>query len=73
VLVAVPFYGIAERGFREYLRQYIQPSIIMLPFNIIGEASRTLALRKEFNETRQAAITEEILEIATAVEVLNNG
>lgn len=44
VMIAVPFYGIASRGFREYLGQYLQPTIIMLPFNIIGEASRTLAL-----------------------------
>lgn len=29
-------------------------------------------LRKEFNETRQAAITEEILEIASGVEALND-
>ena len=28
-------------------------------------------LRQEFNETRQAAITEEILEIATGFEALN--
>ena len=44
VLVAVPLYGIASRGCRAYLGQYIQPSIVMLPFNIIGEISRTLAL-----------------------------
>jgi len=44
VLLAVPVYGIASRGLRAYLAQYIQPSVIMLPFNIIGELSRTLAL-----------------------------
>jgi F-type H+-transporting ATPase subunit a len=44
VLVAVPIYGIAEQGWRNYLRQYLQPSPIVLPFNIIGELSRTLAL-----------------------------
>jgi F-type H+-transporting ATPase subunit a len=44
VFVAVPLYGIAEKGFVGYLRNYIQPSIAMLPFNIIGEVSRTLAL-----------------------------
>ena len=27
-----------------YLRSYLQPTFIMLPFNIIGEFSRTLAL-----------------------------
>ena len=28
----------------DYLKQYIRPSVLMLPFNIIGELSRTLAL-----------------------------
>jgi F-type H+-transporting ATPase subunit a len=44
VLLAVPLYGIAERGFGGYLRKYVQPTFFMLPFNIIGEVSRTLAL-----------------------------
>lgn len=44
VFVAVPIYGVARRGLRSYLRSYIQPSIFMLPFNIIGEISRTLAM-----------------------------
>lgn len=44
VFFAVPIYGIAEKGFKGYLRNYIQPSVVMLPFNIIGEVSRTLAL-----------------------------
>jgi F-type H+-transporting ATPase subunit a len=44
VLVAVPFYGIQERGWRGYLRSYLEPTVIMLPFNIISEFSRTLAL-----------------------------
>ena len=44
VLLAVPLYGIAERGVGGYLRKYIQPTVFMLPFNIIGELSRTLAL-----------------------------
>ena len=44
VFVAVPIYGVAKRGLRRYLRSYIQPSVFMLPFNIIGEISRTLAL-----------------------------
>jgi F-type H+-transporting ATPase subunit a len=44
VFVAVPAHGIARRGLRAYLRQYLDPSPIMLPFNVIGEFSRTLAL-----------------------------
>ena len=44
VFFAVPFFGIKARGWRGYLRSFVQPTVIMLPFNIIGEFSRTLAL-----------------------------
>ena len=44
VFVAVPLYGIEDQGVRGYLKSYIEPTILMLPFNIISEISRTLAL-----------------------------
>ena len=44
VLVAVPLYGITEQGIGGYLKTYIQPTFVMLPFNLISEVSRTLAL-----------------------------
>lgn len=44
VFVAVPFFGIAESGLRGYLRTYAEPTILMIPFNVISEVSRTLAL-----------------------------
>jgi len=44
VFVAVPFFGIVERGLGDYLKSYVKPTFIMLPFNIISELSRTLAL-----------------------------
>ena len=44
VFFAVPFFGIKERGWRGYLKSFVEPTVIMLPFNIIGEFSRTLAL-----------------------------
>lgn len=44
VFIAVPFFGILEGGLGGYLKSYIKPSFIMLPFNIISELSRTLAL-----------------------------
>jgi F-type H+-transporting ATPase subunit a len=44
VFVAVPFFGISEQGLGAYLKTYTKPTIIMLPFNIISELSRTLAL-----------------------------
>ncbi len=43
VFVAVPLYGIAHKGI-SYFEQYIKPSVFMLPFNVMGELSRTLAL-----------------------------
>lgn len=43
-LIAVPLYGIANHGIIEYLRSYLHPTWLMLPFNIIGELSRTIAL-----------------------------
>jgi len=44
VFAAVPMFGIEEQGVAGYLRSYLEPTIIMLPFNIISELSRTLAL-----------------------------
>ena len=44
VFFAVPIYGVARGGVGAYLKNYIRPSVFMLPFNIIGEVSRTLAL-----------------------------
>jgi F-type H+-transporting ATPase subunit a len=42
--LAVPVYGIYEAGVKGYLKHYITPSPFMLPFLVIGELSRTLAL-----------------------------
>ena len=44
VFIAVPLYAIAREGVIGYLKHYIEPTVLMLPFNIIGELSRTLAL-----------------------------
>jgi F-type H+-transporting ATPase subunit a len=44
VLVAVPLFGIKEQGLGGYLKSYAEPTVIMLPFNVISELSRTLAL-----------------------------
>ena len=44
VFLSVPYFGIQKSGIGGYLKTYIQPTFIMLPFNIIGELSRTLAL-----------------------------
>ena len=44
VFIAVPLFGIREQGWRGYLKTYTEPTVVMLPFNIISEVSRTLAL-----------------------------
>ena len=44
VFVAVPLFGIMDQGMGGYLKSYLEPTVIMLPFNIISELSRTLAL-----------------------------
>ena len=44
VFVAVPVFGIAKLGLRAYLGNYLRPSPFLLPFTLIGELSRTLAL-----------------------------
>jgi F-type H+-transporting ATPase subunit a len=44
VFIAVPLFGIREQGFIGYLKTYTRPTFLMLPFNVISELSRTLAL-----------------------------
>ncbi len=44
VFFAVPIFGIRQQGIWKYLRHYLEPSPFLLPFHIISEFSRTLAL-----------------------------
>lgn len=44
VFLSVHWYGIRSDGLRAYLKHYLQPSWIMLPFHLISEISRTVAL-----------------------------
>jgi F-type H+-transporting ATPase subunit a len=44
VAIAVPIFGIRERGIRAYFSHYLRPSALMLPFHVLGEASRTVSL-----------------------------
>ena len=44
VFIAVPLYGITSEGVLAYVKHYIKPTVFMLPFNVIGEISRTIAL-----------------------------
>lgn len=44
VFIAVHWYGIRTHGPKSYLRHYLQPNPILLPFHVISEVTRTLAL-----------------------------
>jgi F-type H+-transporting ATPase subunit a len=44
VFIAVPLFGIRDQGLGGYLKTYTEPTWLMLPFNLISELSRTLAL-----------------------------
>ncbi|MFP4072259.1 MAG: F0F1 ATP synthase subunit A [Desulfovibrionales bacterium] len=62
VFIAVPLFGIAEQGVGGYLKNYIKPTPIMLPFNVMSEISRTLALAvRLFGNIMSAAMIAGIL------------
>lgn len=44
VFVAVHVYGVRAAGWKAYLRHYLAPNPILLPFHLISEITRTLAL-----------------------------
>lgn len=44
VFVSVHWFGIRIDGLRSYLKHYLDPNPILLPFHLLGEISRTLAL-----------------------------
>lgn len=66
VLVAVPIFGVGSRGIGQHLRSYLEPSVLMLPFNIIGEVSRgiSLAIRLYGNVMSGAVIAAILLGVA---------
>lgn len=44
VFFSVHWFGIKTQGLKKYLHHYLMPSPILLPFHIISEFTRTLAL-----------------------------
>lgn len=66
VFVAVPLFGIRKQGLRRYLASYAQPTPFMLPFNVIGELSRTMALAvRLFGNMMSGAMIAAILLLVT--------
>ncbi len=66
VVIAVPLFGIISRGLGGYLKTYLEPSFIMLPFNIISEFTRgiSLAMRLYGNIMSGAVIGVILLSVA---------
>lgn len=44
VFLSVHWFGITTQGLRSYLRHYLTPSPILLPFHLLSEVTRTVAL-----------------------------
>lgn len=44
VFIAVPYYGIKNSGFLNYLKHFVEPTPVVLPFNLLSEFTRTLSL-----------------------------
>lgn len=44
VFLSVHWYGLRAQGLKSYLRHYLSPSPILLPFHLISEVTRTIAL-----------------------------
>jgi F-type H+-transporting ATPase subunit a len=42
--VAVPVFGMLRQGVGGYFRHYLRPTVIMLPFHLMSETSRNIAL-----------------------------
>ncbi|WP_226661547.1 F0F1 ATP synthase subunit A [Microbulbifer aggregans] len=44
VFLSVHWFGIRDQGLKAYLRHYLVPTPVLLPFHILSEITRTLAL-----------------------------
>ena len=44
VFLSTHFFGIKSRGLTAYLRHYTQPSILLMPLNVLSEVTRTFSL-----------------------------
>lgn len=44
VFLSTHWFGVRDQGLRAYLRHYLSPSPILVPFHLMSEISRTIAL-----------------------------
>jgi len=44
VFLSTHWFGIRAKGLRSYLRHYVEPNVMLLPFHVVSELTRTLAL-----------------------------
>ena len=44
VFIAVVYFGIRSRGFRGYLATFAEPSVLMIPLNLVETITRTFSL-----------------------------
>jgi len=70
VFFAIPIFGIAKKGGMAYFKHYLEPSIFMAPFNVIGDFSRTLALAvRLFGNVMSGSLIAAVLLIITPLFV----
>src|SRR5690554_867237 len=66
VLVAVPLFSICDAGVRHYMKQFVEPTAWLLPFNILSEFSKavSLSIRLYGNVMSGAVIVAILLSVA---------
>lgn len=44
VLAGIPYYGIRNAGFRGYIKKYTEPTLFLMPINVLSDITSTLAM-----------------------------
>lgn len=70
VFLSTHWFGIKAEGFKNYFRHYITPNIFILPFHIMGEITRIIALAiRLFGNMMSLELTVAILLLIAALLV----